>query len=165
MSESKITNIEKPKGGLGALLNNREAMLALGMGLTSASRGRGFNAGVMQGLSAYGMLSPDDVERLAAKTENIPVEKLDVGKSEVIAVGSGAFVPEGAFGNLSESERALASNLNFADAAFKNGDRAAAMKAYEAAAEIAKQDQAAGRLHPDTLELFQDFAAEYLSGE
>lgn len=59
----------------------------------------------------------------------------------------------------------MASNLNFADAAFKNGDRAAAMKAYEAAAEIAKQDQAAGRLHPDTLELFQDFAAEYLSGE
>ncbi len=169
MDNDKIQNIESPKGGLGSLLQNKEALLALGMGLTAVSRpGGSFNSGVMQGLNAFNALSAREMAALEDKITNeapppkLPVEEIGAVQSAQPAQRQ-SFVPEASFKNLTDSERAMASNLNFADAAFRNGDREAAMKAYEVAAEIAKRDQEAGNLHPDTLELFQDFAAEYLS--
>ncbi len=81
MNDEKIKNIEKPKGGLGGLLANKQALMALGMGLTAVSRpGGNFNMGVARGLSAYdGMNSQrlaQEKAELEAKISNTQQERV-----------------------------------------------------------------------------------------
>lgn len=59
------TDEQKPKKrrGLGALLNNPEVLFALGSGLTTASRGGDFSAGVGLGLANYSAMEDARINR------------------------------------------------------------------------------------------------------